>query len=479
MNTVVFTSEKVRSVPAYLEYFFLRFPGTLGPEESLDLEFFDTYDRRWTRDGKVWTQRNQEMSLVSPPSLLPFGPDESATFGLQKPIKVGRAVVKIRALTFDFPRAHPLQGEVVKGRSKTYLVIAGRESDEQKALTSALIADGWEPFVSESAVETLVHDRGPGFPGPTPWPKPRLQDPGIPFLLDRIAEEWRLARQYEKGVREDIDTECLHQYRVHLRRARSLAGLGKMWERVPEWLRLKTVLGDLQRETNELRDLDVLLLDFPGLQAQLPWGEGSHLEGWRSTLQRRRTAEWRRVKALLESEDYRQKGAEAALLLDDLRGLGEPWSVAELAISVFQKAVGGLHKSLKGLVSDSPDGALHEVRIRAKKLRYALDGFGSLASPQAVKTTAAILKGAQDGLGKFQDRSILLERLRVEWEVFRSGRAGLDALAFGLLVGILVSGHSEQKAMALADCRRLGSKTFTRALERLVEANPSEVADES
>jgi hypothetical protein len=210
LNTAVFTSQKIRSVPVYLEYFFLRFPGSLGPEKSLDLEFFDTYDRRWTREGTIWILRDESLALVAPPSLLSSNFDGPASFGLQKPLKVGRAVVKVRSVSFDSLKGHSLQGEVVKGRSKTYLVIVGHEGEELRSLTSALAADGWEPFVSDSPVETLFHDRGPGFVGPTSWSKPRPQDLGIPFLADRIGDEWRVARQYERGIREDIDTECLH-----------------------------------------------------------------------------------------------------------------------------------------------------------------------------------------------------------------------------------------------------------------------------
>jgi CHAD domain-containing protein len=252
-----------------------------------------------------------------------------------------------------------------------------------------------------------------------------------------------------------------------------------MWERVPEWLRLKTVLGEIQRQTNELRDLDVLLLDFPDLQAQLPWEEGTHLEGWKALLVRRRLTEWRRVKAFLESGEYRLMSEEVRLLMDDLKDLGEPLTLGELASFVFEKAASGLHKSLKGLVPDSPDGALHEIRIRTKKLRYALDAFGSLGPVQTVKILTMVLKETQEGLGKFQDRSILLARLKNEWELFRTGQTGLDPLAFGLLVGILVSAHGSQKARAFEDCRQFGSKTFSRALDRLVDVSNGGPSDES
>jgi CHAD domain-containing protein len=478
LSLLIFTSPTIKSVPSYLKYFFLRFPGTLGAEESRELEFFDTYDRRWTREGQIWIRQGESLVLITPPSIFPSDSGEQASFGLQKPLKVGRAAVKVRTANFLFSEGPPVECQLVKVRVRTYLVLQGRDDEKLGALTSALVADGWEPFVSDSPVETLMHDRGPAFLGPAAWAKPNLQDPGISFLLNRMKDEWRMAKQYERGIVEDIDTECLHQHRVHLRRVRSLASLGRFWERVPEWNRLKTVLGDLQQQTNELRDLDVLLLDFPLLQAQLPWGEGDNLESWRSLLVRRRAAQWRAVRTRLDSEAHRLSSEEVDRLFNDLENLGEPWPLEDLVVSAFHKAAAGLNKSLKVVVASSPDEALHQVRIRAKKLRYTLDSLGPLAQVQAVKTLTSFLKETQESLGRFQDRSILMQRLKNEREDLRNGRTGPDALAFGLLVGIMVSDHDRQKADALIGCRRLRSKTFQRALDHLV-AIPGGSSDES
>ena len=475
MNPVVFSPGRVGPLPAYLGYLFLRFPGTLGAEESWDLECLDTYDRRWSRLGQVWVRRNAATFLVQPPSLIPLEGDRVSAFGLQKPQLLGRLTVKVRSLEFADAEGESIQGQVVKVRARTYLVLAGRDHSRWKALIEALVTDGLELFPAETEFEPLVKDRGPGFAAPMDGPSPQLDGPAVPFLLEQLKDGLRMARQYEKGVRDDIDTECLHQYRVYLRRVRSLASLGKMWELIPEWNRLKTVLRTLQQNTNELRDLDVLLIDFPELQNLLPWEEGPRLEGWHSVLVKRRSSEFRRVKAWLESDEHRFASGEVDKLLADLQVLGEPWTVADLAASAFSKSAHSLQKSLKALGTDPADEALHEVRIQAKRLRYVLDALGGLGASASVKSLIGTLKESQEGLGRFQDQSLLLERLKNELAALRAGPrmpqpgGTFDPLTFGLLVGILVGDQPRRKALALKDSARLGSKTFLKALARLAD----------
>jgi len=470
---MVFAPGKVGSLSGYLNYFFLRFPGTLGPEETWDLEGLDTYDRRWTRQGQIWVRRGESVWLVEPPSMFAFQNNAATAFGLQKPLVLGKVSVKIRSLEFFSADTRPLEGQLVRFRGHSYLVLRGKTAPQWEALVDALVADGLIP----TAGVPLVPDRGPRFEGPDAWTVPRRSDPAAAFLLGRLRDGLRVARQYEKGIRDDVDTECLHQYRVHLRRVRSLASLGRMWELIPEWNRLKVVLRALQQQTNELRDLDVLLLDFPELQARLPWDEGPRLAGWETSLRQRRQKEFRRVKAWLESEEHRFASDEVDRLFDDLTTLGEPWSVGEWTASAFTKSSGALRRSLRGWEEDPPDSALHEVRIQTKRLRYVLDGLGDLGPAPVVRTLTTILKETQEGLGVFQDRSILLDRLKAERQSFRSGKSPVDPLTFGMLVGALAAEQTYRKAEALRESRKLQSKPFLKALARLIEAD-AEAHDE-
>jgi len=468
VKTAAFVPGRVGPLPTYLGYLFLRFPGSLGAEETHHFECLDTYDGRWSRQGQIWIREGQVSALVTPPGTFALSTDLSA-FGLQKPLLLGRVTLRLRHVAFESDQGF-VEGQVVRFRTQSWFVLRGRD-EAFESLTRVLEAEGLEP--AGRGVGWMVSERAVAFMPPAAWPPLRPDESAAAALTARLADGFRMARQYEKGVRDDVDTECLHHYRVSLRRARSLLSLGRLWETIPEWDRLKLLLGQLQTATNELRDLDVLLLDLPGLRAKVPWGEGTHLAAWEASMAQRRRAEYRKVRAWLMSEAYASAAAEVTELIAALTSMGAPWTAEELAARTFERAAGGLRKILRRLPSDTPDETLHDVRIRAKKLRYALEGLGSLGHQGSVRTLAAALKETQEALGKFQDRSVLLERLKTGLAGARSGKT--DPLAYVLLVGVIAGDHDRRKAEARASAKRLRSKPVLRALDRL--ANRSETGD--
>jgi CHAD domain-containing protein len=122
-----------------------------------------------------------------------------------------------------------------------------------------------------------------------------------------------------------------------------------------------------------------------------------------------------------------------------------------------------LRKDLKVLGADPSDEALHELRIVSKRLRYVLEGLGSLIERERFLGDA--LKEAQKALGEFQDRSVLLGRLREQIMSVRSPKSPIDALSFGLLLGTLADEHALQKRHAAKAAFKLGKKAFLHALE--------------
>lgn len=475
MKPVAFGPGKVGSMTAYLGHLFLRFPGALGPEKTRNLEFVDTYDRRWLRQGRIWVRSEEELSLVAPPSLLPLDANPAEEFGLWAPVTIGKASARIRHLSFDNPEGPALEGQVVRVRTRTFLILQPGVGARSEAILAALSSEGLEPVPLGSV--SWLGSREPAFLEPEPPKTPLGADPADQDLSHRIAFSFAYARRYEAGVRADVDTECLHQYRVHLRRARSLASLGQMWRVEPEWNRLKNVLRTLQQETNDLRDLDVLILGFPEFRAMMPWDEAERLEGWEAGILARRAEEQRRVKGWLESSGYRSLADEVDPLLLTLATVGPGWSVDDLVRSAFERSATGLRKAVRGLDDQSPDEAIHEVRIQSKRLRYTLDDLGSLGPPALVKQLTGILKSAQEGLGTFQDRAVLIQRLEAERLAIRSSRSPGDLLAFGILVGQITAGHHQARTRALADCRILGGKSARVALKKLMGVRGPQASD--
>ena len=71
------------------------------------------------------------------------------------------------------------------------------------------------------------------------------------------------ARANEKGIVADYDTEFLHDYRVSLRKVRSVLSLFKGVYSPEDTALLKQDFASLMQKTNALRDLDVYLLNKP------------------------------------------------------------------------------------------------------------------------------------------------------------------------------------------------------------------------
>ena len=70
----------------------------------------------------------------------------------------------------------------------------------------------------------------------------------------------KIAESNVPGILDDLDTEFLHDYRICLRKVRSVLSLVKDVYPAEGTGRMRKILGDLARQTNRLRDLDVYLL---------------------------------------------------------------------------------------------------------------------------------------------------------------------------------------------------------------------------
>ena len=432
----------------------------MGAEERLSVECLDTYDQRWATLGQVWLRLPRGPVRVAPPSLFPLSTD-FGEFGLQAPVSQGKVVLSLRSVAWEVPNRPVLEGQIIRSQRQSWLALRSDDEERLSVLEKVLLSEGMALFPAEQPT-WLVSKRTP-FLGPRDWAPLEGQQDAPATLVDRIVDSFRVARQYEPGIRQNLDTECLHQYRVHVRRARSWCSLGVLWHGVPEWRRLKIVLRRLQQETNSLRDLDVLALDLPALRAGLLWGQGSYLEGWQAETETARRAEQQRVCRWLESPEYRHLCSEIEPLCEALRSLGEARSMSQVTEVAFGSVARRLRKDLKVLGADPSDDALHELRIVSKRLRYVLEGLGSLIERERFLGDA--LKEAQKALGEFQDSSVLIGRLREQITSVRSPKSPIDALSFGLLLGSLAAEHALQKRHAAKAASQLGKKAFLQALE--------------
>ena len=255
-----------------------------------------------------------------------------------------------------------------------------------------------------------------GIPHTMPlFPTPFYLEPQEPArtAICRMGQQLlKVARQYESGMIADTDTEFVHQYRVNMRRFRSLVKQGRKALAPHHATPLGQTLKQISARTGTLRDLDVFILDSHQFDRLLPEELHPGLEQIRSRLQRKRTSALTRLRRFMQSEAY----AEQVQICDEVLELAqnlEDSSTAAACAPVLAFAGKKIVRQYKRLCASSrkishksADTELHNVRIQVKQLRYLLDMFQELLPSKAADFLIRRLKKLQDRLGRFNDVSV-------------------------------------------------------------------------
>jgi CHAD domain-containing protein len=219
----------------------------------------------------------------------------------------------------------------------------------------------------------------------------------------------------EPGMCADVDSEFLHDYRVALRRTRSL--LAQIRDVFPSDMvaHFREEFRWLGEVTGPTRDLDVLLLSLRDEPEEMPAADHQAL---RSLVARRQRRSHRAMVGHINSPRYRRLLAGWAEFLE---GSPEPGAVppqAERRIEdVVARRIRQLYRRLVAQASDvgarAPAAVVHQVRLDAKKLRYLLDSTRALHERDQLEGLLGRLKRLQAVLGAFNDTQVQ-ERLLLE-----------------------------------------------------------------
>jgi CHAD domain-containing protein len=214
-------------------------------------------------------------------------------------------------------------------------------------------------------------------------------------------------------------------------------------------LRMRKILGDLARQTNRLRDLDVYLLAQDEYLGLLPPELRPALEGMfqdfsaerdsevqNTTLKIRAHASRKLLRKIAEyfSEETSHKPSPAADI-----------SVGPLVFRYIYKRYRKIRVIAAGIGTETPDDVVHQLRIECKKLRYLMEFFSELIPREEGALIQKMLKRLQGRLGDFNDASVQQKSLLNYWEQKKSGPDG--AMAVGGLVSILY--HRQQESRNL------------------------------
>jgi CHAD domain-containing protein len=369
--------------------------------------------------------------LVAPRALLPFVTVTSATTTHRLLNEDGKTVARllVERASIPGPQAAPLAPRLaiteVRGypgaaRTAARLVggAPGIEPAVTPAFTEALRAVGRRPGDYSNKVDTDIT---------AALPASQAAATILLRLLDTV--EANIG-----GVLADTDTEFLHDLRVSVRRTRSAlklfgdaltsrAGLTEgeaaFFAAEFKWV------GDL---TTPTRDLDVHLLDFDDTAHSLSAAKPDDLEPFRAYLEQRRRREFRALTRGLKSarftdltRDWRNRlttikdgspGTRVASVRSGRERGAAGESAGTLAMERTRAAFAKTARRGAAITLESPAETLHDLRKRAKELRYALEFFAPLHDRSAQAKVVGELKRLQDCLGEFQDTEVQIGEIR-------------------------------------------------------------------
>jgi CHAD domain-containing protein len=272
--------------------------------------------------------------------------------------------------------------------------------------------------MSERRAQRTVAPTDPPSSRPVATPRANGFAPTDPFIVFAYAT---LAREVEallanrpQGERAPTPDE-IHQLRVAARRLRVALRLFRRMLSSRGVTHLNAELRWFAGSLGEVRDLDVYTENFKAYSLALPAEQRSELGGYELYLRRERADARHEAAASFASP------RTAALFDDVARFVVAGPSVAALrrwrTLTVrdgirtsIKQSVGRVRRLGNRLDARSRPTAIHELRIKAKRLRYELEFFADVYP--ATKETAKTCKELQELLGTHQDACTATARLR-------------------------------------------------------------------
>jgi CHAD domain-containing protein len=228
---------------------------------------------------------------------------------------------------------------------------------------------------------------------------PSLSDPAVKAAAAAIALQLRaMTAEHDKAVTGDV--EAIHRLRVATRRLR--AALRMLCEVAPEDEAESAAdeLGWLCGAIGAVRDLDVLAQLLQDRATRLEADFIRALAPLSDTIRRQRAIEQERLVAALDSERYgglvQRLGAIAPEPAADSVTLGA------VAARLVRPQLRAMLRAGAGLDEASPPETLHRLRVRVKKLRYAVEPLRAVGGKPARRLLRR-LERVQERVGMYHD----------------------------------------------------------------------------
>lgn len=302
-------------------------------------------------------------------------------------------------------------------------------------------------------------------------------DQAVKTLLQHLLKTMQVN---EPGVREDLDSEFLHDYRIAVRQTRSvLKQINQIFPQREQqrWAKGFAWLGDL---TSPVRDLDVYLLNMLEYETLLPPGSNAHLEPLRHILQQKKQTAHSLLVARLAQHRYQNfLAAYAGFLEKEIPRRSVLKNSCRPIIEVANERIWRLYRRLLrdggAITDDSTAQLLHALRKTGKELRYLMELFIYLYPTTPIRVLIGELKIVQNNLGDFNDlevQALMLRGLKTELHAEGELPTGVADCVDQLIA--LVLEKQRKKRFAFADCfKRFSSDTNHTLFQKLFKADPN------
>lgn len=250
----------------------------------------------------------------------------------------------------------------------------------------------------------------------------------------------------------NMDSEGVHQMRVGLRRLRAAISLFDDILPRASTARIKAELRWLTGELAPAREIDVFLKESiqPIAEQDVP------KRGSRAIFKKfsgQRMAAFRRARDAVDSARYRRLLIDAAEWIESERPRSaDDRTIAAYAAGMLDRRVKKARKQGKQL-SDLDPGQRHKLRIRIKKIRYAIDFYASLYRDRDQSELTGLsdrLKRIQSALGSLND--FMAHRALATEAALTAPPANRRAQAFG--AGFIVGQEREAAQDLIEDASR-------------------------
>ena len=258
-----------------------------------------------------------------------------------------------------------------------------------------------------------------------------------------------IIRQNETGIRQDIDSEFLHDYRVAIRRTRSILKQLKGVFDKEETAYYLDAFRELGKRSNKLRDSDVYLLRQQTCVHYLPPLLRPSLKLFFSDIALSRKTLHKQFSRYLASDAYHsflekwERFVIRKVIDGDEQHPDATLSTIVVAISSIKKALKKVIRTGRQIGPEATDAELHTLRIECKKLRYLLEFFSSLFPLKTIGPVIRQLKELQDNLGNFVDFAIQLHILHQRLESIQEG--GGEILSAASTGGLMATFYQKQE----------------------------------